>query len=119
MADTMNPTLCTCGHTEAHHSPHNVGKHVGRICSVCTCAHFVADSRTMGLLPKLEAAVMAVEAVLDELNTYKGRDRASHLPVWASGDDMRAHAEAIDVLEILEGLRATLRAGLWHGRTPN
>lgn len=99
--------LCRCSHGERDH--------LGT-CYCCPCVKFVVDPRSISLPEHLETVAHAIEGALDELNTYKGKDRQTGMPVWVSGDDFRAYGELIDMLEHVEMLRGRLKTGQWKGR---
>lgn len=106
----MNPLerLCKCSHGER--------EHLGN-CYCCPCTKFVVDPRTITLWEHLEMLANALEGTLEELNTYKGRDKRTNMPVWVSGDDFRAHGELLEMLERVEMLRGKLKTGAWTGRS--
>jgi hypothetical protein len=104
----VHDKLCKCSHTEEDHS---CGP-----CFKCACVTFLLDVRTLGLGQHLDRVCDAIEGALDELNTYKGVTKGTKMPVWASGDDFRGHAELIEMLERVSALRARLQVGEWAGR---
>lgn len=84
---------------------------------MCACPVFVSDPRCLSLTDHLEAIALGLGGALEELNTYQGMDKQTRMPVWSSGDDFSAHADLLDMLQVIERLRGRLKLGLWAGRT--